>query len=43
MRAQVEADPALKERVFTINGYYEDSKPGNDPFTFTTDDFGFMV
>lgn len=36
-------DEALRDRTFTINGYYERSQRENDPHAFTTDEFGFMV
>lgn len=40
---QVSSDAELKSKVLTVNGYYEKSEPTADPFTFTTDEFGFMV
>jgi len=40
---QVVSDPELQERVFTINGYYELSRPDHDPYQFTTEEYGFMV
>lgn len=40
----LERDPDLRARVFTANGYYERSSPQlGDPFSVTTDEYGFMV
>lgn len=40
----VTASPALRERVFTVNGYFEKSVNGTgDAFSFTTKEYGFMV
>jgi len=40
---QSTAAPQLRDKVFTINGYYERSTAENDPFTVSTLDYGFMV
>jgi hypothetical protein len=37
------SDPNLRDKLFTVNGYYEDSREDNDPFTFTAHEYGFMV
>lgn len=34
---------ALRDKVFTINGFYEGSRPDGDPYAFHTDKYGFMV
>lgn len=40
---EVSRDAALRDRIFTINGFYDRSRPEHDPYAFTTHEYGFMV
>lgn len=43
MSMSMASDSKLRDRLFTVNGYYEGSSAEHDLYTFTTHEYGFMV